>query len=366
MLYLNCRLLSVLVLLKYANAWSSFESLGGGVTAIASASWGPGRIDLFAPAGDGQIWHKAFASGSWGGWGGIGGLNLNTKLKPSAFSIKPNWVDIVYTGTDESLYRKTWNGNAWSDWKKSTNGGSFLSGPSITASPGDTTYLHVFVIGKDTALWHCAIDVNTNTWTTWESMGGGLIGDPAAVSWGPGRFDIFCIAGDSQLWQKTYDNGWKDWQLVYGGLFRPGVGAASKATGSLSVFLKGGDDAVWHRSYSNGAWQDLERIGGKIQSSPSAVSTGSTRIDVYSVGASDSAVYQSYWETRTEPDKDHNNYGCFKGKCWSKCSTTFVSIISEYEWCYSTKGNSQDFQYVACETYNTCNPKWKCAGSCTV
>lgn len=143
------------------------------------------RVELmfFGAANNGQVWHKSFANGAWSGWENLGG---NAQQKPSAFSIKPNWVDIVYNGTDKMLYRKTWNDNTWIDWKKSSKGGIFIYGPTITASPGDTANLHVFGVSIDNALYHSVVDVNDNQWTLWENLGGGIVGEPAAVSWGSG------------------------------------------------------------------------------------------------------------------------------------------------------------------------------------
>lgn len=107
---------------------------------------------------------------------------------------------------------------------------------------------------------------------------------------------MFVIAGDNQLWQKTYEGGWKNWNVVSGGKFQPGVGVTSKRFGCINVFMKGLDDAVYHRQYDR-VWGNLENVGGKIISSPSGVSSDSTRADVFVVGP-DNAVYWSYWELR--------------------------------------------------------------------
>lgn len=54
--------------------------------------------------------------------------------------------------------------------------------------------------------------------------------------------------------------------------------------------------------------------------------------------------------------------GCHKGFCWSFCDATAING----EWCYTTKGRSQDFNYVECSRDDECNRCWKCAGSCTI
>jgi hypothetical protein len=45
----------------------------------------------------------------------------------------------------------------------------------------------VFVRRTNNANWHQAFD---GWWRGWESLGGTLASEPAAVSWGPGRIDV--------------------------------------------------------------------------------------------------------------------------------------------------------------------------------
>lgn len=53
--------------------------------------------------------------------------------------------------------------------------------------------------------------------------------------------------------------------------------------------------------------------------------------------------------------------GCHKGYCWASCDATAFNN----EWCYTTRGYSQDFKYVGCASDYECDKCWKCAGSCT-
>lgn len=57
-----------------------------------------------------------------------------------------------------------------------------------------------------------------------------------------------------------------------------------------------------------------------------------------------------------------DDYGCRKERCWSSCSAT----IFPNEWCYTTKGRSQDYNYVKCEYTGDCEYYWKCAGPCSI
>ena len=63
-----------------------------------------------------------------------------------------------------------------------------------------------------------------------------------------------------------------------------------------------------------------------------------------------------------------NEYGCHKGYCWSYCAgfgqMTVVSLFAR-DWCYTGPSYSQSFKYGRCSSKADCNPRWKCAGSCT-
>jgi len=316
-----------LILFEYAIAWSNFADVGGVLNHVAVCSWGPGRIDVFGAASNGEIWHRVCVNGGWGDWGNMGG---NTQFKPSAFSIKTNWLDLVYTGPDQMLYRKTWNGNNWAD-TKNTNGGVFIAGPSITASVFDTSNLHVFAVTTNKNLLHSSVDTRNNKWSTWENLGGSCYGEPAAVSWGANRFDIFAVFGDSKIWQKTWDGAaWQEWKML-SGTYKPGLGAASRGPGMISVFGVGMNDGIYTRLFVSGQWNDVEFVGGKVKSSPAAVATTSTRVDVFGIGFSDGHVWQSYFEAKN--DGNPTNYGCYRGYCWGRCSTTFIDAIANNEWC---------------------------------
>ncbi|WP_229741964.1 hypothetical protein, partial [Kocuria dechangensis] len=61
--------------------------------------------------------------------------------------------------------------------------------------------LDTFVVGNDRALYHKWFQ---GGWSDWESLGGGLYSNPAAVSWGPNRIDAFAIGGDHAMWHRWW------------------------------------------------------------------------------------------------------------------------------------------------------------------
>jgi len=87
--------------------WQGWEDLGGPITSPpAVASWGPGRLDVFAAGEDGQLIHRAF-DGGWKDWHPLGGT---FKGGPAAVSWGKNRIDIFVQGMDDHLGHLWWNG----------------------------------------------------------------------------------------------------------------------------------------------------------------------------------------------------------------------------------------------------------------
>lgn len=53
--------------------------------------------------------------------------------------------------------------------------------------------------------------------------------------------------------------------------------------------------------------------------------------------------------------------GCYRGYCWAGCTSI---VGSDLEWCYTTRGSSQDRGYIKCSEDTECSKCWKCAGPC--
>ncbi|HEY2669108.1 MAG TPA: hypothetical protein VGJ07_01900 [Rugosimonospora sp.] len=117
--------------------------------------------------------------------------------------------------------------------------------------------------------------------------------DFAAVSWGPGRTDLFARGVDGTLEHKFYNGRWSQWQSL-GGVVVGAPAATSWGAGRLDVFARGTDNAIHHISFSGGAWSGWESLGGSVTSAPAAASWGPNRIDVFVRGNSN-ALYHKYF-----------------------------------------------------------------------
>ena len=85
-------------------------------------------------------------------------------------------------------------------------GGSCTNNPAVVSWGHDR--LDVFVVGSgDHALYHKWWD--GGAWgpssTGFEYMGGVIVGDPVAVSWDHDRLDVFVVGTDGALYHKAWD-----------------------------------------------------------------------------------------------------------------------------------------------------------------
>ena len=86
------------------------------------------------------------------------------------------WISLLY-GVDKALYHKAWDGSSWQ--------------PSLTG---------------------------------WEKLGGQIFGNPAAVSWGPNRLDVFAGGDDKALYHKAWDgSSWQPSLTGWESLGKPGI-----------------------------------------------------------------------------------------------------------------------------------------------
>lgn len=207
----------------------------------------------------------------------------------------------------------------WSEWGRLQHpGGGVFSAPiAVSWSPGR---LDVFARGIN----------NTLHWTPYEqSWGdsqflslGNLISDfvPVPVSWNSGRLDVFALdaggTGNSILKHTWYQDGrWRNWESLGGNLAPNLVPAAvSWDSGRLDVFALGADNIMQHIWYQDGRWRNWEPLGENdafgrdLLGAPHAVSWGHGRIDVLALGADYTLRHKWYfgeWDKWRPVRDDH-------------------------------------------------------------
>jgi hypothetical protein len=268
---------------------------GGLRAAPAVASWGPGRLDLFALGRNGDLQHTW--SNNLGrlvyGWEDVGAPPGGITAAPAAVSWGPNRIDVFVRGVDSALWHIWWDGTKWVGWERL--GGILLSAPAVAAQ--GPFHLDVFGVGTDRGMWHTSYD---GAWHPFNSLGGYCIGDPGTVSWGGGRLDVFTLGINNVLWHQwsplgTAAGTWSGWQQEIPSQWASGPGASSWGPVRVDVFLAesiAGGDPLGHVWY-DGSWH-VESLGGVLASDPSAVSWAPNRVDVFTLGTDGNIWHRWY------------------------------------------------------------------------
>ena len=61
-------------------------------------------------------------------------------------------IDVFVLGPDSAIYRRSWNGSAWTSWQ--SLGGSWTSHPTSISRAGR---IDIFDRGTDSAIWHLTL-----------------------------------------------------------------------------------------------------------------------------------------------------------------------------------------------------------------
>jgi hypothetical protein len=117
----------------------------------------------------------------------------------------------------------------------------------------------------------------------------------AAVSWGPGRIDLFTIGADRDLVHRSFRDGvWGEPESL-GGRLASAPAATAWAIDELEVFAIHDDGQLWNRYWDGVSWHDWEPMGGELTGDPAASSWSADRIDVFAPGR-DGRVWHRWWD----------------------------------------------------------------------
>jgi hypothetical protein len=244
--------------------WSDWSSLGhpGGPLLEAGgpvlARNGDGRLEVFTTATDGAVWHRwhRVGGGGWADWsslGGPGGLPPAYSQRPAVAQNGDGRLELFAVARSGMLWHR-WQrvgGGGWSDWSSLGQPNDQLGVGMPVVGRNNDGRLEVFTTASDGAVWHRWQRVGGGGWADWSSLGsadedkfpdelavaanadGGLV---LVAPWGPKRMPPF----EWGLWlqQQTTPNGvWYSWSP----LDHPSPGAiwqlalASNADGRLEL-----------------------------------------------------------------------------------------------------------------------------------
>lgn len=188
-------------------------------------------------------------------------------------------------------------------------GGSCANNPAVVSWGHDR--LDVFVVGScDKALYHKWWD--GSQWgpsvSDFEYMGGVIVGDPTVASWDHDRLDVFVVGTDGALYHKAWDGSqWLPSVTGYDSLGIPKAGVTVRGNprvvswdhDRLDIFVVGSDGALYHKWWDGNQWgpsvSGFEFMDGGIVGDPAVASWDHDRLDVFVVGT-DGQLYHKAWD----------------------------------------------------------------------
>ncbi|MDY7079651.1 MAG: CARDB domain-containing protein [Chloroflexota bacterium] len=294
-----------------------------------------GQMDLLVRGYDNALWHHHYTGTNWLEWNNdAGGYLLSGPALASGgdgqFDVFAAGVysgtGVVYTDTATSIYRRHWDGTAWSaDWDLvdvDPADGLPLEGDPAAVARG-TDGIDLFRRASDNTLrW---LHYDGAAWGEWQNLGGIITSAPAAVSWGPNHLQVFARGFDGMLWHCAYDgSSWGTWGRLGGLVLASAPTAVSPAANQIDIYARGEDDALWWNRFGDGSiWFGWQSLGGLLGSGVGvAVHDGS--IDLFAQTADDPDTEES------EPDgslqqksydgaawTDWADRGGLKACCWA-------------------------------------------------
>lgn len=298
----------------YQNAWTSLVSPRVPFTGVSAVSWGPNRVDVLGVGTDAATYHK---SGTfqikWGkpqaSWQPPNWEPLNGALAgpPTTVSTAVGQLDVFGISMDGGACTNSWGSGAWTGWSSLGSPSSVTFTGTLSAISWGGGLLAVFGQGSDGNIWFLAGTSGDWTGFQWRclhySSSTSFESDPAAVSWGPSRMDVFCVGIDNQIWHNFFETGgpgsdFAGWKGL-GGQFISVPCVVSRGANLIDVLGIGTEGAVWHNAWANNKWSgfiyNLGSPNGVVfVSAPSAVATSSERLDVFALG-DDGHTYHKSW-----------------------------------------------------------------------
>jgi hypothetical protein len=160
------------------------------------SSWGPARLDVFAVAGDGALWHTWYNKNWSNRWENLGG-NLNPNIAPAAVSWGSGRIDIVARGNDNAIWHLWYNDN-WGHWESlgTTPGIATATGPGIATSGAGHLRIYAVDNAGTPELYQLPYD---NAWGSWTAEAAVPAAFSASATYTPdNRFDV--TVGLRHIW----------------------------------------------------------------------------------------------------------------------------------------------------------------------
>jgi hypothetical protein len=300
-------------------AWRGWWNVAGGFTSaggpVSMVSRGSSKLDVFTNGTDNRVytaaWDHFVANGVWRGWWVIGSLTTwpGSNIVPTARQLGK--MEVFAVGRDGRVNVAVWDTNlpngGWKEWAPIL-GGVAVSGGQLTAAASSSTRLDVYTVGQDGNVYQAYYEGSvSNNWNGWFSIGNPGVGvtNVQMIARGTNKFDLFAVGLNRAIYHRSWDNGWKPWAQVLGGVAAAGsrIVATSRNPTTLDIFAIGTDNRVYSAAKADGgAWGGWWALDGQVRpgSQLSAISRGTDKLDVFCTGT-DGGTYNRAWDGSWKP-----------------------------------------------------------------
>jgi len=185
-----------------STGWTDWTSLGGAFAKDAPVMVASGRdtIHVFVKTSAGATQYRRYSNGTWtSSWQNLGGVASGSL---SAASRNVNSVDVIQRGTDNKLYRNTWNGSSFGGWKEDGGGTTeLISAPTIMSS-GPQHLAIAYYYNSSGSIFYRLRRFDGTTWSVDSpSAVSGISSSvpPVVTSWADGEIGVFHTLTDGTV-----------------------------------------------------------------------------------------------------------------------------------------------------------------------
>lgn len=249
------------------------------------------RVDIFARAEDGEIWHKTSSGASWSRWTSLGGQGT---VAPAVTVSGDNRIELFAiksspAGSAWELMHRRYNGTQWSGWVSYGRLRSDELPKSVSlavAATGNNSF-EVFFSGEREALrlWHVRLGGQPLSIIQQPTKIEGIFTPRqiAAFSNEPDVVEIFVrnVGFNKALFSKRFNGSWQATQQIDHPKDWLNKNSYGLAATPKHLFAVGNDAKLWHKKLTDTqtAWEPL---GGQLGDYLTATSRGSN-VDVFAI-----------------------------------------------------------------------------------
>lgn len=290
----------------------------------AATSFGNQRTDVFIRRSDGQILQKSWPAAGWRtipgaiaasdptavSWGCDGtGIPGESVLKPG--NCHSGRIDLFYRTAQNTLgHAFTPDGESWSTDNLTTlAGGSLASDAVPTAVSWGPGRLDVFARGPDNQLdqWLYQLGSYGDRWLHVRPRLADvkLRGTPAVTASKLNSIEIFTRDANNSLRLLFHNDGvWSNWQN-FGPTLTSSPASASPVPGEVHVFFRGTNNSLWRGKVTIGAgivpswsgYTDAGTCGFPLTGDPSAATRSPRSLDVFTIDSGKGVCHLSYTDS---------------------------------------------------------------------